>query len=138
MPRFSLLLVALAAALSSAADTPPFNKAELEALLRKEHSTRISNIYDQENGIQYVARPFPTAHPWHEARRCTRLSDIRCAGTPGTSITRSYARASTGNAPSRSCRRIASQKALCSLTQRRQTRFRGVGPWGAQQASWLQ
>ena len=29
-----------------------FNKDELEEILRKEHSDRISNIYDSENDIQ--------------------------------------------------------------------------------------
>lgn len=31
-----------------------FNKDELEEILRKEHSDRISNIYDSENDIQYT------------------------------------------------------------------------------------
>lgn len=29
-----------------------FNKEELEEILRKEHSDRISNIYDSQNDIQ--------------------------------------------------------------------------------------
>ena len=33
-------------------DKAPFNKEELEKLLRAEHSQRISNIYDNEAGIQ--------------------------------------------------------------------------------------
>ena len=48
----AVLLCFLAAVVCTVAETPPFNKEELEELLRKEHSTRISNIYDQENGIQ--------------------------------------------------------------------------------------
>jgi hypothetical protein len=30
-----------------------FNKDELEALLKKEHSNKISNIYDPDTGVQY-------------------------------------------------------------------------------------
>ena len=30
-----------------------FNKDELEAILKKEHSDRVSNIFDSENGIQH-------------------------------------------------------------------------------------
>ena len=48
----SLVLCALIALGACEGTPPPFNKAELEELLRKEHSQRISNIYDQENGIQ--------------------------------------------------------------------------------------
>lgn len=32
-----------------------FNKDELEAILKKEHSDRVSNIFDSENGIQHRA-----------------------------------------------------------------------------------
>jgi len=32
----------------------PFDKEGLEALLRKEHSQRVSNIYDSEHSIQYT------------------------------------------------------------------------------------
>ncbi|KAL1526825.1 hypothetical protein AB1Y20_015517 [Prymnesium parvum] len=54
MQLLPLVLLALCAT-SCAADTPPpFNKAELEAVLRKDHSQRISNIYDSESGIQYT------------------------------------------------------------------------------------
>ena len=41
-----------------AADPEPgaaFNKEELEKILRAEHSTKISNVYDSENGIQCAA-----------------------------------------------------------------------------------
>ena len=50
----SLLLSAIALLVMQAAgeETPPFNKEELEALLKKEHSQRVSNVYDSENGIQ--------------------------------------------------------------------------------------
>ena len=50
----ALLLAALVVGSSGApeAETPPFDKEELEALLRKEHSQRVSNIYDSEKGIQ--------------------------------------------------------------------------------------
>ena len=48
-----LLSVAVHAFDATEADkAPSFNKAELEELLRKEHSQRISNIYDSENDIQ--------------------------------------------------------------------------------------
>ena len=36
------------------AEGATFNKEELEKLLRKEHSQRISNIYDSANGVQYT------------------------------------------------------------------------------------
>jgi len=60
------LLVLLCAALLGAAfetadsvvdpdvKPPSFNKAELEELLKKEHSDKISNIYDSDNDIQYT------------------------------------------------------------------------------------
>lgn len=55
-----LLALALLAALSRADDSLepkplPFQKEELEKLLKSEHSTRISNIYDSEAGIQCAA-----------------------------------------------------------------------------------
>jgi len=52
LPKLLLVLVACAV-LAVEPGAPPFNKDELETLLRKEHSQRISNIYDSENGIQY-------------------------------------------------------------------------------------
>ena len=61
---FLFLVIALFAA-ARADDAPPFNKEELEALLKKEHSQKISNIYDSQNGIQ-------CAPPLHSrARLCT-------------------------------------------------------------------
>ena len=61
--RTLLRLVVAAAALTfagafEAADPEPgaaFNKEELEKILRAEHSTKISNVYDSENGIQCAA-----------------------------------------------------------------------------------
>jgi hypothetical protein len=52
--RRSLVLSAIALLVMQVAgeETPPFNKEELEALLKKEHSQRVSNVYDSENGIQ--------------------------------------------------------------------------------------
>ena len=52
MRVFALVLVA--SIVGVAADEPPFDKAELEKLLRAEHSQTISNVYDKENGIQYT------------------------------------------------------------------------------------
>ena len=59
MPARPGLLVAsaflLCASRATEVDSAPgakFNKAELEAILKKEHSDRVSNIYDSENGIQ--------------------------------------------------------------------------------------
>ena len=59
MPARPALLVAsaflLCASRAAEVDSAPgakFNKAELEAILKKEHSDRVSNIYDSENGIQ--------------------------------------------------------------------------------------
>ena len=37
-----------------AAEDAPFNKAELESLLKAEHSQKISNIFDSAAGIQYT------------------------------------------------------------------------------------
>ena len=37
-----------------AEDAPPFNKDELEQVLRKEHSQKISNVYDSATGTQYT------------------------------------------------------------------------------------
>eukprot|EP00308_Calcidiscus_leptoporus_P006492 CAMPEP_0119364732 /NCGR_PEP_ID=MMETSP1334-20130426/11649_1 /TAXON_ID=127549 /ORGANISM="Calcidiscus leptoporus, Strain RCC1130" /LENGTH=94 /DNA_ID=CAMNT_0007380517 /DNA_START=55 /DNA_END=340 /DNA_ORIENTATION=- len=55
---FAMLAIATlgcAAAFDAGGLKPPsFDKAELEALLRKEHSDRISNIYDSANSIQYT------------------------------------------------------------------------------------
>ena len=36
---------------------PPFNKAELEEMLKKEHSQKIANIYDSETSTQCAAKP---------------------------------------------------------------------------------
>jgi len=49
-------VVFVAAALCAAEEAPatPFDKEGLEALLRKEHSQRVSNIYDSEHSIQYT------------------------------------------------------------------------------------
>ena len=56
MLRALCLLAALLVASHAApeGETPPFDKEELEKLLRKEHSQRVSNIYDSEKGIQYT------------------------------------------------------------------------------------
>ena len=62
MWRRVLLAFVAAAALVAAEDKAPFNKDELEALLRKEHSQKVSNIYDSENGIQCAA-PFCSRQP---------------------------------------------------------------------------
>lgn len=61
------LCVALLSGLTLADQPPPFNKAELEAVLREEHSHRISNIFDGEKGIQY-ARQIATLAPLTTAR----------------------------------------------------------------------
>mmetsp|Transcript_12527 Transcript_12527/g.25463 ORF Transcript_12527/g.25463 Transcript_12527/m.25463 type:complete len:83 (-) Transcript_12527:323-571(-) len=52
----SALLVCAGRASGAESEVPgaKFNKAELEAILKKEHSDRISNIFDSENGIQYT------------------------------------------------------------------------------------
>jgi len=78
--RTWLLLVALVAACRAADPDPDvpgakFNKAELEAILKKEHSDRVSNIYDSENDIQCAAQPMPR---WHLSSGRARLSCVRC------------------------------------------------------------
>ena len=50
----AFLLAALAVGVCTAgdADAPPFNKDELEGILKKEHSQKVSNVYDSQNDIQ--------------------------------------------------------------------------------------
>lgn len=64
-----ILVLVLAALCACEEAQAPFNKVELEELLRKEHSTRISNIYDSENGIQCA--DCQSANP---TRCCARLT----------------------------------------------------------------
>ena len=53
MSAIRLLLLALLVALAHAEESVhAFNKEELEKLLKEEHSQRVSNIYDNEAGIQ--------------------------------------------------------------------------------------
>ena len=53
MSAIRLLLLALLVALAHAEESAhAFNKEELEKLLKEEHSQRVSNIYDNEAGIQ--------------------------------------------------------------------------------------
>ena len=57
MMRKIVLFAALAFAALAAAEeelAPPFNKEELEAVLRKDHSQRVSNIYDPNTDTQYT------------------------------------------------------------------------------------
>ena len=49
--RWTVVALVAALALASAADAP-FNKEELEAILKAEHSQKISNVYDSTNDIQ--------------------------------------------------------------------------------------
>jgi len=56
----AVLLAAVFLLSSAVEDAAPFDKNELEAVLRKEHSQRISNVYDSANGIQYT---------WHIERQ---------------------------------------------------------------------
>ena len=52
------LILFTLAALCAATDSPdgPFDKAGLEALLRKDHSQKISNIYDPDSKTQCAAQ----------------------------------------------------------------------------------
>lgn len=52
-PRISLFALAALCLSAVRADTP-FDKDALEAILKKEHSQKVSNIYDSENKIQCV------------------------------------------------------------------------------------
>ena len=65
LSRALCLLVLLCSALRGAsfetadeadAKPPSFNKQELEDLLKKEHSDKVSNIYDSDNDIQCARR----------------------------------------------------------------------------------
>ena len=53
---------------SEAKQPPSFNKEELESLLKKEHSDKVSNIYDSDNDIQ-CARALPGARTAASAHR---------------------------------------------------------------------
>ena len=75
MLRALRLLVAALAAVSAAepgfssqpegGTQPYFNKDDMEALLKKEHSQRISNVYDSKNGVQCVPRHSSARLPPH-------------------------------------------------------------------------
>ena len=52
MLRALCLLAALLVGVHAADETPPFDKEELETLLRKEHSQRVSNIFDSSTNTQ--------------------------------------------------------------------------------------
>ena len=141
MPARPALLVAsaflLCASRATEVDSAPgakFNKAELEAILKKEHSDRVSNIYDSENGIQRRRLPNKcpgTQQPRAAARlqrpariaqgcraepgrrahafaSCAELSGGRpsLVGTRGTWRTRSSVPAWTASAPRKSCRAV--------------------------------
>ncbi|KOO23363.1 hypothetical protein Ctob_001018 [Chrysochromulina tobinii] len=58
MPRWMLTSVAVLVATlvnsSVAEQDPQFKKEELEALLRAEHSQKISNVYDPHEKVQYT------------------------------------------------------------------------------------
>ena len=62
LARLLLLLTTLLSAAYAEEEKAPFNKDELEQLLKKEHSQRVSNIYDSEAGIQCA--------PCHATRVC--------------------------------------------------------------------
>lgn len=47
-----LLFCAVTLLTASDSETPAFNKEELEDILRKEHSQKISNVFDAANSIQ--------------------------------------------------------------------------------------
>ena len=49
------ILGMLVLASSAESDAPPFNKAELEAMLKAEHSQKIANIYDSATSTQCAA-----------------------------------------------------------------------------------
>ena len=50
-----LSLLALLSTFAAAQDgAPKFDKDALEEVLRKDHSQKVSNIYDGENDIQYT------------------------------------------------------------------------------------
>ena len=57
LARLLLLLTTLLSAAYAEEEKAPFNKDELEQLLKKEHSQRVSNIYDSEKGIQCASPP---------------------------------------------------------------------------------
>jgi len=126
-----------------------FNKDELEAILKKEHSDRVSNIYDSENGIQrrrlsnkcpgtlQPVRPLVAAKGPPTSPRAAPLS-LRghgraelsggrpsLAGTRGTWTTRSSVPVWTASAPRKSCRTVR-QKDVCGEV-RVPVRYGGVG-----------
>ena len=97
------LLLACSAFEAADPEKPPFNKEELEEILRKDHSDRISNIYDSANDIQCARRP-----PGHRTSSCNPSTTERrvaspLAGTRGTWIIRCSAPAWMASAQRRSC-----------------------------------
>ena len=111
MLRALCLLAALLVATHAApeGETPPFDKEELEKLLRKEHSQRVSNIYDSEKGIQ-CAPPRPPMTFFRPRFFFGHLTERGrpLAGTLGTSRIRSCARALMASAQRMSCRSLFS------------------------------
>ena len=54
-PRLAaLLLLAFVGLAAGENDKPDFDKDGLEAILKKEHSQKISNIYDSKAGVQWT------------------------------------------------------------------------------------
>ena len=119
MPARPALLVAsaflLCASRAAEVDSAPgakFNKAELEAILKKEHSDRVSNIYDSENGIQRRRLPNKcpgTQQPRAAARLSRRPARIAqgCRAEPGRRAFAARARTLLLARPRRTERRAA-------------------------------
>ena len=102
------LLLAAAAAFETETSKPgAFNKEELEAILKKDHSDRVSNIFDSDNNIQCVSRAHTLPLPLHAA--CEMRFVRPRAGTPGMLRCRSFALAWTEGARRKSSDRAVRQ-----------------------------
>ena len=102
------LLLAAAAAFETETSKPgAFNKEELEAILKKDHSDRVSNIFDSDNNIQCVRRTHKLPVLLHAA--CEMLCVRPRAGTLGMLRCRSSALAWTAGARRKSSDRAAGQ-----------------------------
>ena len=70
------LLLACSAFEAADPEKPPFNKEELEEILRKDHSDRISNIYDSENKIQCALIAAPLTLSGYRGVACKRSAAL--------------------------------------------------------------
>ena len=77
------IVAALAVGAAGEADPPPFNKEELEVMLRAQHSQKISNVYDPHTKTQYTWNvEKQELCPGVSARRPHPSQNLTIRGTP--------------------------------------------------------